>query len=169
MANTSRVSNADTAAADIKPPPDFPFIVLPALLTEQQPISDPKPQRRRLASNVISMFDEDREPVQNPRRCGRHGVEVIRFKYYRSKRLRPGVCCYLWGGPNHGRFVIVKSSIKASCVEDAGRWTISVLGEPLDVVDNDGKLTKGWTTTIEGDRLRRCSPPNFHQGKGGAQ
>ena len=91
---------------------------MPITLRARSPHIEPtsKPQRRRLAPNVICLFPEAMPPVVNPRHRGPYPRPVVILR--RWPRIRPGVICEMCGTSlpeNQGKRVLVVS-------EDDDRW-----------------------------------------------
>ena len=109
----------------IKPPPGFPFIVLPA-----EPVQAvPNVQRRRLADNVIALWPEDRPKVENIRWRGKYPHIVTRMQsWIDAHTIREGVFCVVrYPYANHGRIVYVYGRAHD------GDWKVRTIGEPLTV------------------------------------
>lgn len=129
--------------AKIVPPEGFPFIVLPALDIQPEPEPSPPP-RRRLAVNVIALFEEERPEVQNIKRRGRYPRNVISF--YDRPRLRAGVIAELCGGAhpdNLGKKVRILGRHFDADVPTGMWWNIEAVSTPLTLTDAASGKTSG--------------------------
>lgn len=143
----------------ITPPNGFPFIVLPPLDTpaEQEP---PPPSRRRLAVNVIAMFEDERPSVPVTKRRGRLPRNVISIRS--QPRLKPGVIAELCGGAhpdNIGKRVKVLGVASGSDLPPGQWWRIQSVSQPLVAVDTDTGRPSGNTRmelVTRAENLRRC-------------
>ncbi len=104
---------------------------MPITLRARAPRTEPtsKPERRRLAPNVICLFPEALLPVVNPRHRGPYPRSIVLLR--RWPRIRPGAICELIGtshAENFGRHVRV--------IEDAGEngWRIRALEGELRIL-----------------------------------
>ena len=113
-----------------------------ALIADQRP-------RRRLAPNVICMFDDDRPPVVNVRRRGRYPRNVTPIAS--RARLMPGDLAELCGSclpSNRGKRVRILGPDPS--MRKPGEWfAIESLFLPLDTGDVD-------TRQADGEQRMRC-------------
>lgn len=145
----------------IKPPPGFPFIVLPA-----EPVqATPNVQRRRLADNVVALWSEDRTKVENIRWRGRYPRVVRRM--YPWDRLHEGDYCMLWVKRDDGSFG-VNHGIVVQLIErdrkEWNNWHVKAINRPVhtywtDDPDNPQGHKESWTCVIAPSMLRRCPAP----------
>lgn len=145
------------------PPHGWPFVVLPAKQAEPKPQAPQKPQRRRLADNVVALFHDERPPVVNPKRRGRFPRGVVSFR--RWERIRVGDYCLIWASPtsprvNHGRMVQVVYRVDA--LQDT--WLVQAVEGLLTTFDSDSPDDVSMhrcvsAATVSGERLRRCPRP----------
>lgn len=145
----------------IKPPPGFPFIVLPA----ETPADTKKPERSRLADNVVCMFQHDCEPITNIRWRGRYPRKVTRWRPW--DRLHAGDYCMVW---------LTKDKINHGCIvqlveRDKRRydtWHVRAINQPIythwaDDPDNPEGHKESWECQVTSAMLRRCAPPSGHR------
>lgn len=142
----------------IKPPPGWPFIILPA-----EPVANtqPKVERRRLADNVVCMFDGEHEPVVNMRWRGRYPRVVTRM--HTGKRLRPDSYCVLWHPKdprNHGCVVQLIERDR----RNANHWHVRAISRPIHVhwanePENAEGYAESWSCLTSSSSLRRCASP----------
>lgn len=150
----------------IKPPPGFPFVVLPA-----DPVQEMrKGARRKLADNVVCLFSEERDPVVNIRWRGRYPPNVDR-RYHWGRgwgRLHPGDYCMVWecqellraSSKNHGALVRVLWLHKGY----GESWVVEAVDRPIHTLRVSGpdksisyELIR--TAIFHEGLLRRCRPP----------
>lgn len=144
------------------PPPGWRFIILPPA-----PALEPPQQRRRLADNVVCMFDHDREPVVNIKKGpGRYPKGVERLRTW--NRLHPGDYCILWKPARFesNRGIIVR------LVEPNHRppygWFVRAVSRPAKTCDstdpdNPAGFRESWEFITDYATLRRCAPPSGHR------
>jgi hypothetical protein len=150
---------AKTNSRSITPLPGWRYIVLPALTPAE--LEPPKPTRRRLADNVVSMFTDERAPVVNQNRRGRLPRGVIALR--RWERIHVGDYCVVWGSAaspsmNHGRLVRITARV------DASLWDVEAVDGMLTTFDpaapeDASRYLRSSTATVNADRLRRCAKP----------
>lgn len=144
----------------IKPPPGFPFVILPA---EPAP-APPAVERRRLAENVICLRNDDRDKVTNIRWRGRYPRKVNRFRPW--DRLHAGDYCMLWLRPeskdrrNHGLVVQLLERDRVSY----DLWHVRAVHRPIHThwtkdPENPEGHQESWECTANGTQLRRCAAP----------
>lgn len=149
----------------IKPPPGFPFVVLPA-----DPVTDaPKAERRKLAENVVCMFSEDREPIVNMRWRGRYPPNVDRRYHWGQEydRLHSGDYCIIWPRPEsrfQGNRGIVVQLIEPD-QKTPRYWHVRAVSRPAQVrlthdPDNRDGYGERWEFMTLNYELRRCAPPS---------
>ena len=152
------VPNSGRFTSTFNPPHGFPFVILPA-----DPIKEQTTKRPRLATNVVCMFMDEREPVTNGKRRGRLPGKVTRLQIW--GRIRAGVYCYFWSdkpNPNHGRVVYVLG--RSTSQNYADNWVIRSVGAPLTTwSESDTGMVSPIYTEMEANakphHLRRCAPP----------
>ena len=108
--------------------------------------------RRHLASNVVSLFADERPPVANPRRRGRLPRNVVRLGS--RPRLVIGDLCEMCRGAlpeNHGKHVRVVG------FTDAGLVEIDAVSVPIEAycLESGERLGQFWKSTTWPDNLRR--------------
>lgn len=129
--------------AKIVPPEGFPFIVLPALDIQPEPEPSPPP-RRRLAVNVIALFEEERPEVPKVKRRGRYPRNVISLSA--QPRLSMGVIAELCGGAhpdNLGKKVRILGRHFDADVPSGMWWNIEAISAPLTLTDASSGKTSG--------------------------
>lgn len=99
------------------------------------------PARRRLADNVVCMFNEVRPPVaQAVGRRGRYPAIVTRL--WSVPRLRPGAICIIRSDPdkdvNHGLIVRLIEH------DDNGSWLSETIGNRYFVTNDGDKRRRVW-------------------------
>lgn len=147
--------------AHIKPPPGWPFIVLPAEPgnTASETISvTNKIARTKLAANVVCMWPEARPKVENIRWRGKYPRIVTRMQsWIDAHTIREGVFCVVrYPYANHGRIVYVYGRAHD------GDWKVRTIGEPLTVF-GPVDMTKEWKDMkmeIGEHGLCRCPQPS---------
>jgi hypothetical protein len=142
----------------INPPLGWPYIILPA-----EPVAndEPKAERRRLADNVVCMFDGERAPVVNMRWRGRYPRSVTRM--YTGNRLYPGVYCVLWNPidqRNHGCIVQLIERDRRRL----DHWHARAVSRPIHVhwinePANPEGHAESWNCLTSSSSLRRCASP----------
>ncbi len=141
----------------IKPPPGFPFIILPAEPAQ----ATPAVERRRLAENVICLRNDDRDKVTNILWRGRYPRVVSRM--CQRSRLNPGDYCLIWTSKekkNHGRMVQLIERDR----QHWGKWHVRGVGRPIHTCwtndpDNPEGHKESWECQVQSDMLRRCAAP----------
>lgn len=143
------------------PPPGWPYVVLPAEPVPAQHAARPKTERRRLADNVVCMFEQDRAPVENIKWRGRYPNAIARL--WARYRLYPGAYCELWHPKdkrNHGCVVQLIEIDKGA----VGLWRVRAVSRPIhahwaDEPDNPEGHTQTWSCSTTASTLRRCPQP----------
>lgn len=155
----------------VKPPPGFRYIVLPA----EPQTEPPKVERRRLADNVICLFNEGRHPVVNMRWRGRYPRNVIKRRYvWTADRIHAGDFCVYWPDPDK-RGSAKNEGVIVKVIERKGykpEWSVRAINRPLathlaDDPDNPAGHQDSWTAICQEKNLRRCQPPGGHQARRG--
>lgn len=148
-----------------KPPPGFRYIVLPA-----EPQAEPKKvERRRLADNVICLFNDDRDPVVNIRWRGRYPRNVTKRYSWTADRIHVGDFCVYWPDPDR-RGVAKNEGVIVKVIErknHKAEWSVRAINRPLathyvDDPDNPEGHKESWTAICKEKNLRRCPPPEGH-------
>lgn len=148
-----------THTTAITPPNGFPFIVLPPLDTSAEQAPPPSP-RRRLAANVIAMFEDERPSAPVIKRRGRLPRNVVSI--HSQPRLKSGVIAELCGGAhpdNIGKRVKVLGLSSGSDLPLGQWWRIQAISAPLVAVDKDTGHPSGDTSMeliTRAENLRRC-------------
>lgn len=115
-------------------------------------------ERRRLAPNVVCLFQEDRPAVVNVRRRGRYPRNVVAF--WARPRLLVGDMAELCGGAlpsNHGKRVRLIARVRGADLPGPDWWEVKSVWEPLDVreVGCDRPQSESMTAIVQGSGLRR--------------
>ena len=139
-------------AQAFSPLPGFRYVFAEDVPSEAPTVTT---KRRRLATNVVCLFEHDKEPVVNPRRrAGRYPNGIISLRM--RDRIRPGAYCYIRSGVNYGRVVRV-------ICKGWGRfeWVILAIGSALVAHNKDhlGQHCLSSVVDIQAHRLRRCAQP----------
>jgi len=141
--------------------PGWRYIVLPAPQHDEP--KPTKPERRRLADNVVALFHEDRPPVVNVRWRGRYPRVVTRLRTW--SRLHAGDYCTIWGSrfaDNNGKVVRLLEQDRRAPF----KWHIKAVSDALrvcweDEPDNAEGYDLSWQCVIDGAKLRRCMAPHL--------
>lgn len=116
--------------------------------------------RRRLAPNVVCLFQQDGPAIVNERRRGRFPRNVVAFRS--RPRLMPGDMAEIGGAAlpsNHGRRVQLLGRVWGADLPGRDWWEVQAVGEPLDVRDVGCVVPQGrcGKAIVQGASLRRVS------------
>ena len=120
-------------------------------------------ERRRLAPNVVCLFQEERAPIANERRRGRFPRGVVAL--WSRPRLMVGDMAEICGTAlpsNHGKRVRLLGRVRGTDLPGSDWWEVRTVCEPLDVRDvQDLTSTRPTGRTdqaiVQGCNLRRVS------------
>lgn len=116
--------------------------------------------RRRLAPNVVCMFQEERPAVVNERRRGRYPRNVVSFRS--RPRLCAGDMAELCGGAlpsNHGKKVRILQRTQGQNLPAGDWWDVESVWAPLDTRDvgRSQPDSQSMTAIVRDSYLRRVS------------
>ena len=117
-------------------------------------------ERRRLAPNVVCLFQEERAPIANERRRGRFPRGVVAL--WSRPRLMIGDMAEICGTAlpsNHGKRVRLLGRVRGADLPGPDWWEVRTVGEPLDVRVVGCAKAHGQHSTaiVQGCNLRRVS------------